>query len=167
MPQYTEEIEHGYKVQDSISGFTGIVTLIGEHISGCTRIGVYPVGEEQAVQRGEQEFFYEEQLEVLDNDTEYTEYDVQTDTEFDLGDVVVDELTGYSGVVGVVNYKLWNCPSLSVYSTSDNEVETEWFDSVMLREAEATGVDVESLTEEEETATTGALQDRSPRNNRS
>jgi len=164
MPQYTEEIEHGYRVQDSISGFTGIVTVIGEHISGCTRIGVYPVGDGQTAQRGEQEFFFEEQLEVLDEDTEYTQYDVQTDTEFELGDVVVDELTGYSGIISVINYKLWCCPCALVYSTSDGEVESEWFDDVRLREAEASGVDVDSLTEEEDTATAGSLQDRAPRN---
>jgi hypothetical protein len=70
------EIELGQKVQDSISGYTGIVNTIGDHISGCTRVGVHAVGEEGSKIRNDEEFFYPDQLEILEEENEYTEMDV-------------------------------------------------------------------------------------------
>jgi len=159
------EIEHGYKVKDKVSGFVGIVTLIGEHISGCTRIGAYPVGEERTDRRGEQEFFFEEQLEVLEKHTEFTDFEVRTDTEFELGEVVEDEISGFEGVVSVINYKLWNCPSVNVAKQYSDEAESEWFDDVTLSSTgEKPFAELTKDIQEETAESTGSFEDKAPAN---
>lgn len=125
------DIQHGYRVEDTISGFEGIVTLIGDHISGCTRFGVHPVDDSK---RGSQEFFFEEQLEVVDQETDFVDFDVETDVHFELGDVVYDEVTGFRGVVTVINYKLWNSPKVHIQSSSETatteEQDSMWLDDM-------------------------------------
>lgn len=161
------DIELGQKVQDEISGFTGIVTLIGDHISGCERIGVHPVGEKQTVQRGDQEFFYEEQLRILQRENEWTEeLDPRTDSEVSLGNIVSDQLTGITGTAVVINYKLFNCPSVCVQPSGDSNSENpdkEWIDDVRLQ-VKAGGVHGPYAADDASTEETGSVEDRRPRN---
>jgi len=160
------DIELGQMVQDRISGFTGIVSLIGEHISGCERVGVYPVGEEGSDRRGDEEFFYEYQLDVVEEETEWTEeLEPRTESEVSLGSVVSDNVTDIKGTAVVINYKLFNCPSVCIQPLGDSHSEkpdTEWIDDLRLN-VQTSGVgkftDDDSSTEE-----TGSVEDRSPKN---
>jgi len=166
------EPQLGQKVQDSISGFTGIVTTVGDHISGCNRYGVRPVGDEETVQRGDQEFFYADQLEILDDDTEFSEAGEESyvDTNIELGNRVMDRVTGFQGTVSVINYKLWNCPQVLVQPNANDDGsldDAEWFDVVRLAEREGNveydfwdGEDVD----EQDASSTGAVSDSRSRN---
>jgi len=138
------DIKLGDTVEDTVSGFTGVVTTIGDHITGCERFGVRPYGEAPSDRAGEVEYFYEAQLEK----TEVEDYDftdegaqAQTETEFELGETVQDKVTGVRGTVIIINYKLWNCPQIAVepdvnsgvLSDSNNEApELFWSDDVRL-----------------------------------
>jgi len=162
-----KNLELGQKVQDQISGFAGIVTLIGEHISGCERIGVYSVGEEHSDRRGEQEFFYGEQLDVLEAETEFTErMNPRTESEVGVGDLVNDKVTGLGGVAVVINYKLFNCPSVCVQPSGDSQTEnpdSKWVDDVRLTVRSSHNYSFDGLNDAttEETGSVG--RDRSPR----
>lgn len=123
-----EDIELGYEVQDRISGFHGIVTTIGDHVSGCTRFGVQALGDEKSSVRGDEEFFYADQLDVLDDDTAFVgagSYDARG---IKPGARVRDEIQMFEGVAEVVNYKLWNCPQVLIKS-ADSSNPTEESDS--------------------------------------
>ena len=161
----------GDKVQDQISGFTGIVSSVGEHISGCNRFGVYALGEESSDRRGEQEFFYADQLEILEDDTEFSEAGEEShvDAEVDLGDIVVDTVTGFDGTVAVINYKLWNCPQVLVQpSTNDDGSldDAEWFDVVRLVVQTKGNLDFWNGEEvdDQDSSSTGAVVDSRNRN---
>lgn len=52
------DIELGDVYQDTISGCTGVVTAIADHLTGCARIGLYPLGEKPSQTRPDQEFFF-------------------------------------------------------------------------------------------------------------
>jgi len=161
----------GDKVQDSISGFTGIVTTVGDHISGCDRYGVRPAGDEETVQRGDQEFFYADQLEILDNDTEFSEagQESHVETDIEVGNRVMDKVTGFQGTVSVINYKLWNCPQVLVQpSTNDDGSldDAEWFDVVRLAIRSESNVDFwdGEESEEQDASSTGAVSSSRSRN---
>lgn len=130
----SHDIKLGYEVEDSISGFRGIVTTIGYHVSGCTRFGVRPVGEGPSDRRGEEEFFYEAQLEINDKETDYVSAGEESmaEVDFELGERVQDTITGIEGYVAVINYELWNCPKIGYQSSSDNESNFEWSDAPRL-----------------------------------
>jgi len=110
------DIGLGYRVRDTISGYEGIVTDIGTHLTGCTRFGVMPDSHEDPTRRGDTEFFYGAQLEILSEDTDYAEdaEDSITEVDFDLGDVVEDDVTGFRGVASTITYNLYNCPRVAV-----------------------------------------------------
>ena len=165
------EPQLGQKVQDQISGFTGIVTTVGDHISGCDRYGVRPASDEETVQRGEQEFFYADQLEILEEETEFTDagQEIYVDAEVDVGDIVADTVTHFKGFVSVINYKLWNCPQVLVQpSTNDDGSldDSEWFDVVRLSVQHECSVDFwdGEDAEEQDTSSTGAVSDSRNRN---
>jgi heat shock protein HspQ len=155
-------VDIGDKVEDQISGFEGIVTMTGDHITGCERIGVHPVDNPR---RGDQEFFYEAQLDVLEK--KVFDEDVVTDVEFDLGNTVRDEITGFEGYVVVINYQLWNCPQVLVQATESDDGEkgdSEWFDAPRLYQiSEGVNADFQDLSDKE-TAETGAVSDAPDQN---
>jgi hypothetical protein len=163
------EIELGQKVQDQISGFTGIVTTVGEHFNGCERIGVYPSGEEQAASRGEQEFFFEDQLEVLEEENEFTD-EVREDVydiDLELGNIVQHIPTGFEGYIGVINYHLWNTPQIAVYrGEAEDEVNNEWFDLPSLQHiSEGLADHCEEVKDNADSATdTGPIEDKGSQN---
>jgi len=127
------EISLGDIVKDRVSGFTGVVTMIGNHITGCTRYRVNPTDVSEA-NKGSLEFFYESQLEIVDDDSEFSDEGSEsiTDTEFELGQLVRDEISGFEGIAIVINYELWNCPSICVQSQTDAD-ESEWYDDARLK----------------------------------
>lgn len=171
-----DDIALGYRVEDKISGFTGIVTDIGTHITGCTRFGVMPDNDDRDDQRGDTEFFYAAQLEIVAENTSYADdgEDSIMDVDFELGDEVQDAITDFCGVATTITYNLYNCPRVAVQPTYDTDsgsiipsrsgetvtsdhIEREWFDAPR---TEKTGngisADYEELIEEGETVETGA-----------
>ncbi len=117
----TEDIELGDIAEDTISGYEGVVTAIAYHLTGCTRIEISAYESPSA----DSQFFYEEQLETH-GESEY-DHEIVTDTEFELGENVRDDVTGFEGYIVTITYELYNCPSVGVQSDSD-EKDTEWFD---------------------------------------
>lgn len=128
----TIDVELGQLVADEITGMTGIVTMIGDHIAGCTRVQVSPtdVGESSS---GSDDFFFPERLKILEEDNKFTARAEQsiTESEIELGQRVEDEVTEFRGVASVINYSIWNCPQVLVQSRSDAD-ESQWYDSVRL-----------------------------------
>lgn len=125
-------IKLGQLVEDRISGFTGIVVKAGDHLTGCERFAVRPVGDAQD-NRGSEEFFFEQQLTVVEEETEFTEgaEKYYVDHDFELGNRVRDELTVFEGVISVINYCLWNNPNVLIRSTEsrgDEEPNSHWAD---------------------------------------
>lgn len=166
------DVSLGQFVADEISGMEGIVTMVGDHIAGCTRVQVHP-SDVSEKSRGSEEFFYPEQLKILEAENEFTERaeDSITDSEFVLGQRVEDEVTEFRGVASVINYSIYNCPQILVQSQSDID-EMEWFDDVRL-EAVSTGAEYsfqdvsEQIAEANSaaaTSSTGAQQDSRTRN---
>lgn len=168
MPPSDHDIELGDRVQDQISGFTGIVSTVGFHITGCTRFGVYPAGDgEETVQRGDEEFFYEPQLETV-NGTAFKGVET-TDPEtipLELGERVRDDITGYEGTAVVINTFLWNCPQVAVQhdveDSSDDKPNIRWFDLPRLESVDEGVIGkYQSIVEETTPAATGAVADKS------
>lgn len=142
-PMEGREITLGQRVRDNISGFEGIVVDIGTHITGCTRYGVRPVDRDNTAHRGDEEFFYADQLTVVEEETEFTE-DVSAKnfaTDVDLGDGVQDSITGFRGIATTITYNLYNCPRVAIqpvaetpsFSARDHrprseDLEREWVD---------------------------------------
>jgi heat shock protein HspQ len=159
------EIQIGQKVQDRISGFTGIVTKVGDHITGCERLAARPIDNPN---RGDEEFFYPQQLEVLEEETEFTDdgEEAYVDHEFQLGQRVRDDISGFIGVICVINYRLWNCPTCLVREVgADGEPETHWCDVTQLSSFQGPdATDVAESTEENEASNTGAMMDSAPSN---
>lgn len=162
------DVQLGQKVRDEISGFTGIVTTIGDHITGCTRIGVHPSGEEETTNRGSEEFFFDPQLTIVEEETEFAEYgeNALTDVEFELGERVRDTVTEFEGVAVVINYSLFNCPSIAVEATdvdADENIDLEWFDAPRLNSVDE-GITGEfaDLQQSDAVEATGPVQDSAP-----
>lgn len=62
-----DDVKLGVRVKDTVTGFEGIVSVVSDHLYGCSRIGVTPEVEEGATNSGDVEFFDEPRLEVLDD----------------------------------------------------------------------------------------------------
>lgn len=166
------DIALGYRVEDKISGFTGIVTDIGTHITGCTRFGVMPDNDDRDDQRGDTEFFYAAQLEIVAENTSFADdgEDSIMDVDFELGDAVEDSVTGFRGVATTITYNLYNCPRVAVqpvaetpsfqirdHEPTSDDIEREWFDAPRVEfTGDGISADFEELIEEGETAETGA-----------
>lgn len=165
-------IQLGQKVQDRISGFVGVVTTVGDHLSGCTRIGVQPVGDEETSMRGDEEFFFPDQLEVLEEETEFTDeaWGGPEDHHISLGQFVRDEVNGFTGVAEIINYRLWTCPQVLVKAQckpgEDEEPDTTWADVVRLEagDEEFTGAFDDQFDEDDASTTGPASTDSRPRN---
>jgi len=162
------EIQLGDKVESRISGFTGIVTTVGEHITGCERIGV-----RSSEKRKSQQFFFEDHLEVVDDDTEFSDAGQESyvEHEFELGERVTDRLTKFNGVITVINYRLCNAPSVCITSdrnAPDEEPESHWVDVHRLRsDISGSGfVDEfeDGVEDSDVEASTGSVSDCGPRN---
>lgn len=166
------EVALGQLVADEISGMTGIVTMIGDHIAGCTRVQVHPNDVSES-SRGNDEFFYPDQLKIIEEENKFTERaeDAITEADIVLGQRVEDEITEFRGVASVINYSIWNCPQVLVQSRADAD-ESHWFDSIRLDavddHATHTFQDVsEQIAAENgaaQSSTTGAQQDSQARN---
>lgn len=159
------EIELGDVHQDKISGFKGVVTTVSEHLTGCTRIGISPFGDDDSNRRGDEEFFYGAQLHSEDEKTfrtEITGVNPITETDFSLGDRVKDDVTNFEGVVSTIGFKLYNCPRVAVTPDTDGEpakeYERRWFDAPRVTIIEEDVVSqYNSLQNEGETSETGAI----------
>jgi len=164
------DIGLGYRVRDKISGYEGIVTDIGTHITGCTRFGVMPDNHEDPTQRGSTEFFYGAQLEILSENNDFAEdgEDSVTDVDFELGDLVKDDVTGFEGIASTITFNLYNCPRVAIQPTlekgtilpggdSENDIDREWFDAPRVVYVDGgISADYETLIAEGTTAETGA-----------
>jgi hypothetical protein len=149
----------GVKARDRISGFEGIVIGISTHITGCRRIGMRPV---ERADRGEEEWLFPEQLELVSGDTEFTELGEKatTDVEFELGDELEDEITGVSGIVRTITYNLFNCPRVAIQpvdNTDSKEApDCEWFDAPRVsRVSDGVSTVFEEQVNEQTTTATG------------
>lgn len=131
------DIELGHKVRDRVSGYTGIVTTVGDHITGCTRVGV-TASETGRSDAKTEEFFYHQQLEVVDSETSFADEAIVEDVPFETGQRLRDEVTGFKGCVSVVNYQLYNCPSVLLTSEASSDAsetgDDAWFDWMRLEE---------------------------------
>lgn len=168
------EIEPGYKVEDKISGFRGIVVTVAYHITGCTRYGVRPTEHDGPSRRGEEEFFFGDQLNVLDEDADLAESEplFASDTDVDLGDLVEDDVTGCRGVVTTLTESVFNCPRAAFQPIPDERTPTEvpdreWHDTPRLNVMESGKVqgDYEEFAREAEqgnATATGALGEGNP-----
>lgn len=164
------DIELGDRVEDKISGFEGIVTTIGDHFVGCTRIGVRPINNPS---RGSEEFFYGAQLTTVDDSTDKfadDRADAVTSCEFELGERVRDDVTGLEGIIKVINYSLWNCPQALVQprkdGVSDEKPDSEWFDVPTLTSVGGTEFvgEYEDLADSEMVAQSGSVEDTATEN---
>jgi len=124
MSDLDTDIDLGTVYEDTISGYTGVVTAIADHLTGCTRVELSQVESSTA----SSEWFYADQLRSVD-DLEAPEYnhDVVTSCDFTLGEYVRDTVTGYTGNISSITYELFNCPRIVVQSLGDGK-ETEGFD---------------------------------------
>jgi len=125
----------GVRVRDRISGMEGVVVSVARHYTGCDRIGVRPV---ERADRGDEEWFFPQQIKVTEQKTYFTEMkeDEEVVTEiggFELGNRVEDQLTETRGLVLTVTYNLFNCPRVAIQpldNTDSIEVpDTFWFDA--------------------------------------
>lgn len=160
-------IELGAEVTDKISGFHGVVTGLAEHISGCDRIGVKPLGE-QGSARVDEEFFYPCELDVVETETEFSDAadDAITSSPVSLGDIVRDQISGVEGTVTTQTFELFNCPRVAISpADTDNaneQLERVWVDvprvEIVEMDHPTEYVDEDLLADESEseTARTGA-----------
>lgn len=160
------EIELGQIVTDAISGYTGVVNTIGHHISGCTRIGVYPVNNldddrEFTTQRGSEEFFYPDQLDLVVTASQWHDPDgLNTDYDVELGDTVEDSISGFEGTAVVINHLLFNVPQVAVrpeVTNTSEKADMAWFDIPQLSITEKSTHDITEPSTE--TAKAGAIED--------
>lgn len=147
------DVQLGQRVVDTISGYEGVVTTVGDHLTGCTRIGCVPTKEDK--NPNSESFFYEDQLEL--NDV-VVDVEVEDESDFETGQPVIDVVTGFKGVVAVINFKLYNCPQILVQSTEDAD-ESKWFDEPRLREYTEGVSYSDTFSELEEVSETGAISD--------
>ena len=153
----------GSVVRDRVSGMEGIVTIVGDHLTGCTRIEAQPTDVSET-SRGSNEFFYPAQLEVIEDthDVAADSPDPRTSSPVSVGDQVEDEVTGFEGVACVINYKLWNTPMVSVQSLADAD-EQHWYDDTRLTVLEDERSYSFDDLDDAPTTETGAIDDGSSR----
>jgi len=163
-------IQLGWRVRDRISGFEGIVIDVADHISGCRRIGVRPAVDDSKIlssadssTRGDEEFFYEDELLVVDEEGKFENYakKAKVDTHISLGDEVVDDITDFSGTVTTISYNLFNTPQAAVspdqIHSKEHGYDREWFDDVRLTVKEKSKFDLSEELEETPDQGTGAM----------
>ena len=122
-------VELGQKVRDELTGFGGIVITLGYHFDGCRRFGVRGQGDVANMSsRPDEEFFFEEQLSVVQEETRWTDLETQTETEVSLGDKCKDKSSGFRGVVVVINTKLFNEPRVLLRTSREGEALSHWTD---------------------------------------
>lgn len=166
-----KDIQLGQKVQDKISGFTGIVATAGKHLTGCERYGVWKIAEDgESVPRGEQEFFFSEQLEVIEEETEFTDdgQEGYVDHDFELGQFVQERVSDFEGIITVINYRLWNCPSVCIQSPEDQD-ESMWTDVHRLSAIigqDFIGEFEDGVEGDDTSSATGAVEDSMTRNDK-
>lgn len=68
-PINPQSIVLGAKVKDRISGFEGIASAKVEYLTGCTQIGVMPVGLTAEGKTKEWQYFDWQRLEIVDEAT--------------------------------------------------------------------------------------------------
>ena len=126
-----ENLKLGQKVKCEISGYVGYVTIIGEHITGCTRIEVSREGE-RGSKSADSEFFYPQQLHIDEEETKWTEMaPPDEDLRVKMGQKVIDTVTKCEGYVVIINRHLFNCPQVALSPESDDVTEKKdliWVD---------------------------------------
>jgi len=152
------EFELGEQVRDRISGFEGVVAAISHHLTGCTRIGVDPIGEENTTRRPDSEFFFEEQLETMDDVFTVSDEPVRC-VDFELGTTVRDTVTNVEGVVSTVTFSLMNCPRVAIQPVEDDLTDVsdrQWVDVPRIEVVgEGVSATFEPLQASEDEAATG------------
>lgn len=123
-------IDLGWIAQDQITGFKGVVTTVGAHLSGCTRIGMYRLGDvnNPPDSKGAEQFFHEGQLEIVEENTRWSHFEKMTSVDYDLGERGRDRATEFEGRVHIVNFKLFNCPQALVYEIGGGVDDSRWVD---------------------------------------
>jgi len=163
-----KDIEIGDIVVDSVSKYQGMVVRIGEHISGCTRIGVRARSNDKT-ERSSEEFFFPKQLEVRDYEpVEIDHKDIDIDIE--LGERVRDKVTGFEGYAVVINRRLYNVPQVRLETDvgEGNSTETKWIDLPMAEViGEGVSKECEDLTENDNEYETGCTVDKPSSESRS
>jgi hypothetical protein len=160
MSDLDTDIDLGNVYEDTISGYTGVVTAIADHLTGCTRVELSQVESSTA----SSEWFYADQLRSVDAvEAPDYDHDVVTSCDFTLAEFVRDTVTDFKGYVVTITYELFNCPRILV-EAKDDEKDVEGFDAPRIVKAGDGMVD-EFETDEKTVGETGAACDdvvRSP-----
>lgn len=160
-------IEFGDIVRDKTSGNLGVVYGIAEHLTGCDRVALMPV--DSPTFTDQESWFYPTELSVTDKDGQFTrgeedevvetpsEDDPVTDVEYELGNVLEDDLTGFEGYATIITYEMFNCPRICLTPTIGDADDAKWFDVPRLSFVrEGVTDEYEDLHETDEETTTGA-----------
>lgn len=130
-----DDIPLGAEVKDRVSGAQGIVIERAAHISGCDRVVVREV--DDTPMKGDKAHLFPTQVEVIEEDTEFTEERDNAIIECDhieLGYEVRDHVTGFTGVAIAINVGMMKTPDVLVSTDDGGETNVEWFDDVRLEQ---------------------------------
>jgi len=174
------DIELGDYVRNNLTNTEGYVSAIADHLTGCTRIGVRPRSQDPS-EHPETHFNHPAELSVtsVPNTVAGTQdvsipsgaRSVRTDPQavFDgrggdpqvtPGHVVEDEVSGTRGLVGIVTYRLFNCPQACVFPDVDDGYATdnsEWIDVPRLEVVDDECVGEYDETDSDDPQSTGAM----------
>lgn len=124
-------LEFGYKYQEMITEFKGILTQRTKHITGCDRV-------ELTNNEGEQKWFPLSMLEYLENGIydklgkeSFNKFSDIDEAGFKLGDKAKDKVTGFEGTIIAIS-----CPLVGdigyclspIFNSNSKENDGNWFD---------------------------------------
>jgi len=133
------DFDLGDQVVNQYTGTCGHVISIGDHLTGCTRIGVRSesVSSDDRSDHQETEFYYPAELSVITSVDERENIETppqsieDTETDVTLGNEVKDTVTGITGIVTTITYNMYNCPRVAINPTREGgeySNDREWFD---------------------------------------
>ena len=127
------KINLGAHVEDTLTGFTGIVAGRSDWLYGCRRYVVQPVGVGADGKMFDSGSFDEDALQVLQDCTDYQN---RGDFQFNLGAEAEDKVTGFTGVITGRSEWMHGCRRYVIQPKGTNKdgkiFETETFDEAAL-----------------------------------
>ncbi len=165
------DFDLGDQVQNQYTKTVGHVISVGDHLTGCTRIGVRTeaVDPEGQSEHQDHEFYYPAELSVITPVDERD--DIETppegidsrDVDISLGNEVTDRVTGIEGVVTTITYQMYNCPRVAINPTRENDAysnDREWFDLPRVEKVDdGVAGEFDELSESDVEADSGAIGD--------
>ena len=126
------EFALGEEVQETLTGFTGFVSIRGQHLTGCNTYVVERLQDNGSVAS---ETFDEKRLEKIGEAAKPIEPE---DFEFEIGDVLVDTVTEFQGTVVTRAQSLTSINSYALTAKNlTGAVSTHFFDENRLKKVEA------------------------------